>query len=238
MSEVIKFLKTRKVLSPSRAFPFDAGIDFFVPEFTVRFIKDLKEKNTELFQEETLSTMMQSYCMSSAGMTSAGSLTLNGNPHSTHDNTQKVSYDLQDENDTSFKFDETRGELYFLLPPHSRVLIPSGIHVRMASKGRALIAANKSGVATKHGLIFSAEVVDYTYTGEVHIGIINTSTKIVRIYENMKLIQFLETPIYCNPIEVVEEFKTPADNMYTFYEGLESDRGDAGFGSTDKKDKK
>lgn len=33
------------------------------------------------------------------------------------------------------------------------------------------MAANKSGVATKDGLTFTAEIVDSPYTGEMHIGI-------------------------------------------------------------------
>jgi len=225
--EVTKFFKAREVISPKRAFPSDAGIDFFVPKFTTSFIKDLKEKNPDLFPEkEELTT---TFALSGSGMLNyggSGSLTIS------HQDS-KVTYDLKDENDTTFKFDEEKGELYFLLPPHSRVLIPSGIHSRMATQGRALIAANKSGVATKYGLIFGAQVVDYTYKGEIHISVINTSTKVVRIYENMKLIQFVETPIITNPIEITEaEYGT---GLGKFYEGLEDDRKAGGFGSTDKK---
>jgi len=75
----------------------------------------------------------------------------------------------------------------------------------MQEPGRALIAANKSGVASKSGLIFGAQVVDYTYKGEIHINVINTSSKVVRIYEDMKLIQFLETPIFNSSIEISED---------------------------------
>ena len=103
----------------------------------------------------------------------------------------------------------------------------------MSEPGRALIAANKSGIATKHGLVFGAQVVDYTYTGEIHISVINTSTKNVRIYENMKLIQFVETPVFNSIIEIVDE-NTPAG--WCFYNGLLHDRGIGGFGSTDNKE--
>lgn len=226
--EITKFLKVREVISPKRAFPSDAGIDFFVPKFTTTFVKNLKEKNPDLFPKNELG-VIATYMTSSVG-SSSGSLTL-----ANSSNKQKVTYDLDDENDTFFKFDEEKGDLYFLLPPHSRVLIPSGIHSRMATQGRALIAANKSGVATKHGLVFGAQVVDYTYKGEIHISVINTSTKVVRIYENMKLIQFVETPIIANPIEIVEE--KDSSDFVKFYEGLEDDRKAGGFGSTDNLDK-
>jgi dUTP pyrophosphatase len=45
----IKFLKTRKVKSPSRANKYDAGIDFYVPEFTDEFFDLLKEKNPDIY---------------------------------------------------------------------------------------------------------------------------------------------------------------------------------------------
>ena len=98
MSGTIKFLKTREVKSPSRANKYDAGIDFYVPEFTPEFIKILEEKNPDL-------------------------------------NISKFS---------------------IILEPGQRVLIPSGIHCQLASPDRALVAANKSGVATKYGLIVGA----------------------------------------------------------------------------------
>ena len=38
----LKYVKVRKVKSPSRAHPFDAGIDFFVPESITK--QELLEK--------------------------------------------------------------------------------------------------------------------------------------------------------------------------------------------------
>jgi len=224
--ESISFLKVRKVKSPSRAFEFDAGIDFYVPEFTKEFISNLKEKNPSVF------------CIKSSGSVYTpgyGIVLANNDPG----NLSRIIYDLSDENDTLIKFDDETGENYFILPPHSRIMIPSGIKSRMAQPGRALIAANKSGVATKHGLVFGAQVVDYTYKGEIHLSVINTSTKNVRIYENMKIIQFIEMPVFNSEIKIVEDIQTDiysssaAANL--FYAGLLDDRGDGGFGSTDKK---
>ena len=103
----------------------------------------------------------------------------------------------------------------------------------MAKSGRALIAANKSGVATKHGLVYGAQVVDYTYKGEIHLSLINTSWDSVKITPGMKIIQFLEMPVYNSQV-VIEAQRFPGDEE-KFYEGLQDDRGDGGFGSTDKK---
>jgi dUTPase len=200
----IKFLKIRDVKPPTRAYEFDAGIDFFVPEFTPKFIKDLKEKNPLVGKSVA-----------------------------------KITWDLNDYNDTFFKFDEETGKNYFLLAPEARVMIPSGIKSRMAKPGRALIAANKSGIATKHGLIFGAQVIDYTYKGEIHLSLINTSTKVVRIYEDMKILQFLEMPVFTSQIEVtntVDPIVDAEETEKTFYKDLQDDRGAGGFGSTDKKE--
>lgn len=41
----IQFTKIRKVKSPNRANSHDAGTDFFIPDYTEEFVKDLKEKN-------------------------------------------------------------------------------------------------------------------------------------------------------------------------------------------------
>jgi len=219
--DTIKFLKIRNVKSPKRAYILDAGIDFFVPEFNVEFIKDLKDKNENLFGPDT------SWGIQPSSLTYAsGNLTIAGK-------STKVEYDLSDKNDSIIKFDDIKGENYFLLPPHSRVMIPSGIKSRMPNPGTALIAANKSGIATKHGLVFGAQVVDYTYQGEIHLSVINTSTKNVRIYENMKLLQFVETPVFNSNIEIVDY---DVGFITKFYDGMLFDRGSDGFGSTDEEE--
>ena len=178
----IKFLKVRDVKSPTRAYEFDAGIDFYVPEFTEEFLSDLAEKNQ--------------------GRDLVGG---------------SESNDVENAKTT---------EIW--IPAHSRIMIPAGIKCRMAEPGRALIAGNKSGVATKLGLVYGAQVVDYTYKGEIHLSLINTSNTTVTITPGMKIIQFLEMPVFNSKIGIFQ------GNEDTFYEGLQDDRGDGGFGSTDK----
>lgn len=239
MADKIKFLKVRKVKSPNRAYQFDAGIDFFVPEFNTEFIKDLKEKNPLVFGPAPTNYSGAQY-VTGYMSTDHGTLTMNNG-----DGNEAVKYDLDDDNDTLIKFDEEKGENYFLLNPHSRIMIPGGIKSRMAEPGRALIAGNKSGIATKHGIIFGAQIVDYTYKGEIHISVINTGTKSVRIYENMKMIQFVETPVFNSEVECEESLfeyigpekpgKPVSPGEEKFYKGLQDDRKDGGFGSTNKK---
>lgn len=115
-------------------------------------------------------------------------------------------------------------EMEIELDPGQRVLIPSGIKTWM-TPGTALIAANKSGIASKKGLIFGAQVVDSDYAGEVHISVINTSNEDVIITTGEKLIQFIHTPVLLTPPEEVDEYTFNALHD-------KSQRGEGGFGST------
>jgi dUTPase len=176
MSNIIIFLKTREVKSPSRTNVHDAGIDFYVPELTKDFIKLLREKNSHV----------------------------------------EI-------------WDKLTEPPYICLRPNERVLIPSGIHCQMARNDRALIAANKSGVATKMGLIFGAQVVDYEYQGEIHLSLINVGKEPTCIVGGMKILQFIETPIFTSDITIAENV-TPEE----FYKS-KTTRGSSGFGSSDNK---
>jgi dUTP pyrophosphatase len=108
-----------------------------------------------------------------------------------------------------------------LLNPGESVLIPSGI-VADVPDGHALIAFNKSGVATKQGLVVGAAVVDSDYTGEIHINMFNASNQEQDIKRGQKIVQFLLLPVnMTEQIEVVEELPNK-----------DTERGSGGFGST------
>lgn len=101
------------------------------------------------------------------------------------------------------------------------ILIPSGIRV-ILPKNTCMIAHNKSGVATKLGLICGADLIDEGYRGEVHFHLIK-ATKVpeeVIIKPGMKIIQFVITmPLYYYTKEI--EFVS-----------TDTKRGEGGFGST------
>ena len=140
-----RFIKVREVVSPNRANPNDAGLDFYVP--TNLYPEDIHSKNE--FDSE--------------------------------------GYDL----DVPF------GEAFvrhIALKPGHRILTPSGIKGLLEPPASMLMAANKSGIATKKGLIFTAEIVDSPYVGEIHIGIYNTSQEIQVIEAGQKLVQFIPAP--------------------------------------------
>ena len=110
------------------------------------------------------------------------------------------------------------------LAPQQRILIPSGIYCQMEKPGTALIAANKSGVATKTGLIFGAQVVDFEYQGEIHLSLINTSNVAVEITSGMKILQFIETPVIQSEILIM------VMSVENFYKNSTT-RGAKGFGA-------
>ena len=108
------------------------------------------------------------------------------------------------------------------LEPNEAVKIPSGIRANVP-EGFALIAFNKSGVATKLGLIVGACVVDAGYQGEIHLHLVNASNRNIWILPDIKIVQFLLVPVAGTMLEEVRESelfpsKTP--------------RGSGGFGST------
>ena len=111
--------------------------------------------------------------------------------------------------------------------PHGRVNIPSGIRSYI-SPNVALEAQNKSGIATKHGLVYGASVVDANYQGIIHISLINTTGKIIELPLGMKAVQFLPRLIDISPIEVYNDV-----SFEEFYKDFEfTNRGEGAFGST------
>lgn len=125
--------------------------------------------------------------------------------------------------------------------PGEDILIPSGI-VAEVTEHHMLMAAEKSGVVTskqaainagrkpkdgafKSVLILGAKIVDEDYQGEIHIHLINVGKEAVTLYPGMKISQFILVPVSYDELEECLEEEL-------FKEA--SERGDGGFGSTDK----
>lgn len=124
-----------------------------------------------------------------------------------------------------YKVEECDGheKLYITVLPGGKLLVPSGIKVAI-NPGTMLMAANKSGVSTKQGLVYTAEIVDSDYAGEIGLGVANLSDEPTVIVSGQKLVQFIHTPIILSePVQITEE-------EHTLYHS-DSARGDNGFGS-------
>lgn len=106
--------------------------------------------------------------------------------------------------------------------PHSNITIGSGIKVKVP-KGFALIAFNKSSIASKYGLTIGACVVDEDYQGEIHLNLINTTNLFRIVSPGDKIAQFLLIEQFYDTIEEVLE-----ENLFEEVSG----RGEGGFGST------
>ena len=122
-------------------------------------------------------------------------------------------------------FDTNSNTIY--IAPHADIKIPAGIKSKFTND-IALIANNKSGIATKKKLIFGASVIDASYQGEWHIHLINTSDETQTIEFGQKIVQFIPHYIY-NEGFVVRD--VPESEFFT----EKTERGSGAFGSTGTK---
>lgn len=196
----IRYTRVRKVKPLARANSGDAGLDFFFPEDLT--VNQLLEKQAE----QVLNTYGLEFTVGKDTWAHGW----------VHDSGQ---------NDPIYLYDQPIDAV--TIRPHARILIPSGIRVLLEPKQSMFMAANKSGVCTKKGLIFGAEIVDSPYTGEVHISLINTSNSNVTLKPGEKIVQFIHVPIFdTEPEEIPQQlYEDMAKNWGT--------RGDKGFGSSD-----
>ena len=128
--------------------------------------------------------------------------------------------ELNEKNDIGLAWAD-EDKLY--LQPFGRILIPAGLKSSF-DINVALEAANKSGIATKTGLIVGAQVIDASYQGEIHISLINTTGSVVELDYGQKVVQLIPRRINVEEIEVT-------DNPKGFYATV-TKRGSGGFGST------
>ena len=106
--------------------------------------------------------------------------------------------------------------------PGESIMIPSGIKVDIPN-GTMLQVCNKSGIASKKGLLVGACIVDSDYQGEMHMNLWNVSNKAVVLSAGTKLVQMILIPILLPTLEEVNEDELFID---------ETERGTGGFGST------
>ncbi|MDP3970501.1 MAG: dUTP diphosphatase [bacterium] len=104
------------------------------------------------------------------------------------------------------------------IPPHSRVLVPTGIAVAI-SEGYVGLIWDKSGIATKNGITTLAGVIDAGYRGEINVLVHNLSDTPYLVGTRNKIAQMLIQPVITPEIIETEALSS-------------SDRGDKGFGSS------
>jgi dUTP pyrophosphatase len=137
------------------------------------------------------------------------------------------AFEAKNIDDNAFICTNADGKTVVRIMPHGRANIPSGIRSFIPANV-ALEAQNKSGIASKYGLVYGASVVDANYQGIIHISLINTTDQSVDLPLGMKAVQFLPRVIDISPIEVYNNM-----TLDEFYKDFEfSNRGEGAFGST------
>lgn len=228
--------RVREVKMPSRANSTDAGCDVYVPKVNAQFLEDLYTLNhkngTELYINLNCNIDGVIYT-EQASFSTIGEW----NKECEMNNTDRLPimdtlfFNLLEVlygngiNINDLPEDKVKMYYTFTLPAHSRVLIPGGIKVTIFPKESCLTAANKSGVATKKGLIYTCHIIDSFYTGEVGYGVVNTSNEDVTIEPETKLLQLLHLPVLLSTPTEIDE------NTYNKLTS-NSDRGTGGFGSS------
>lgn len=105
----------------------------------------------------------------------------------------------------------------FTIRPHDSTVIDSGVHVQIPA-GYVGFLKSKSGLNVKAG-ITGEGVVDAGYTGSIRVKLYNNGTRQRFFCKGDKIIQLVLLPIFTPDLEQVDTLE-------------ETDRGDAGFGST------
>ena len=192
----MQFIKIRDVKSPERDVSENAGIDFYIPENTPEFRQAFIKKSVRLCDVE-----------------------VRWPGFSEKENTIERRIKWCVKNNWSYLYGNN-----IYIAPHEAITIPTGIKSKFGPE-LALIANNKSGIATKKQLIFGASVIDCSYQGEWHINLINTSDHYQTLEFGQKAVQFIPHLISTEPVEVVD---LPEEEFYT----EKTSRGDGWQGST------
>ena len=119
------------------------------------------------------------------------------------------------------------GDQTIILKPGQGMLIPSGVKVEVPI-GWEAVFQDKSGVASKNGLIIGAKVIDTYYAGEVHINIWNVSNIDATIKPGDKIAQLTLHPVGNAGWITISE-----NELYSEMRE-KNHRDDGGFGSTNK----
>lgn len=105
--------------------------------------------------------------------------------------------------------------------PFGSSVIPTGLKIEVP-EGYMLEIKNKSGIASKRGLIVGACVVDRGYTGEIFVNLHNVTHRNQTLHEGEKIAQAVFVKVETDVLLV------EADNIYD----EDTSRGEGALGST------
>ena len=111
-----------------------------------------------------------------------------------------------------------------VVQPGQTTLVPTGIAVHIGDPGLAAMILPRSGLGHKHGIVLGNLVglIDSDYQGPLMVSCWNRSQIPFTVQPMERLAQLVIVPVVQAMFQRVDEFDT-------------SDRGEGGFGSTDRK---
>lgn len=119
--------------------------------------------------------------------------------------------------------------------PHSSLLVDTGVSL-ILPYGCFAKVESRSSLSVRHLLFTAAGVIDADYTGELKVLLVNHSDRIVNVpygkaCAQLIIIRAFFDPYHLRPLEISdpEEYAKLHDSRYP-----DNQRGEAGFGSTDK----
>lgn len=98
------------------------------------------------------------------------------------------------------------------------VTFDTGVHIELP-KGYFGKIESKSGLNVNHGVVSLGGVIDEGYTGSIVVKLYDLGSESYRFHRGEKIAQLIIQPYLAPELELVEELE-------------ETDRGNAGFGST------
>jgi len=109
---------------------------------------------------------------------------------------------------------------YYMIHPGERMKIPLGLAFDIP-QNHSLLMFPRSGLSLKIGTIILANVIDASYTGEVHCVAINGGSEPWIISKGDKIVQVILVPVNVEECQWVDDI-------------IEKERGNKGFGSSGK----
>lgn len=107
----------------------------------------------------------------------------------------------------------------FEIPAGSSAVVDTGVHI-LIPEGFCGLLVSKSGLNVNHDLQ-STGLIDAGYTGTVTVKLYNFGWQPYKVHKGDKISQIVILPIHNPPIMIVDSL-----------DGIETERGDNGFGST------
>lgn len=108
-----------------------------------------------------------------------------------------------------------------VVPGRGSVVVPVGLTLGFLTKGWWFRVEPRSGLGFKHNLQPHLGIIDNGYRGDLGVKLYNFSDANITLTKGTKIAQLVLYPHIVAEVSYIEE-------------ALEADRGDAGFGSTDK----